>query len=75
MKVFVMVYVAIAFLIELVLVTNWEWGEDDRKHPVMATLVPLVITVAWPIGIPFSVWVSLNEDKIDEWCEQHLKDR
>ena len=70
-----MVYVAIAFLIELVLVTNWELDENDRKHPVMATLVPLVIMVVWPIGIPFSVWVYLNEDKIDAWCKQHLKDR
>ena len=75
MKVFVMLYVAIAFLMELVLVTNMGWDEDDRKHPVLATLVPLVITALWPIGVPFSVWVALNEDKVDAWIEQRSKDR
>lgn len=75
MKVFAMLYVTIALLIELVVVTNWEWDEDDRKHPVLTTLVPLVITALWPIGIPFSVWVALNEDKADAWIEQRSKDR
>lgn len=75
MKVFAMLYVAIAFLIELVLLTNKGWDEDDRKHPVIATLVPLVLTAVWPIGIPFSVWVALNEDKVDAWFEQRSKDR
>lgn len=75
MKVFAMLYVAIALLIELFLATNKEWDEDDHKHPVLATLVPLVIMALWPIGIPFSVWVALNEDKVDAWIEQRSKDR
>ncbi len=75
MKVFAMLYVAIALIIELVVVTNMEWDEDDHKHPVLATLVPLVIVALWPIGIPFSVWVASNEDKVDTWIEQRSKDR
>lgn len=75
MKVFAMLYVAIALLIELVAVTNMEWDENDRKHPVMAVLVPLVITALWPIVVPFLVWVALNEDKVDAWIEQLSKDR
>lgn len=75
MKVFAMLYVAIALLIELVLVTNMKWDENDRKHQMLATLVPLVITALWPIGVPFSVWVAFNGDKVDAWVEQRSKDR
>ena len=72
MNIVTIIYFAIALMLFGFVTAMWDRVDDDNDKSITAFVTVAVICVLWPIGIPFSLYVTQNYDKIVAWIEEHF---